>query len=232
MQQGDFVEIEYVGKVKLTGEIFDLTSEDTAKKEKIYNPNAPYGPALVVIGSNMVINGVMRELEKMEVDEERQFEVSPQDGFGTRDPRLIKIIPMSKFIENKINPVPGTYFDIDGIQAKVQSISGGRVRVDFNNPLAGKALNYSVKITRKIDGTKEMIEALLKYYRIAFSHVMVSEREVEIKAKNAINPLAKKIVSDMVTKWIKGMEKVEFKEEIGNKKADSDEAENSGNKKV
>ena len=113
MQQGDFIEIEYVGRVKLTNEIFDLTSEEVAKKEKVYNPEAPYGPALVIIGSNMTIKGVMKELEKMEVSEERNFEVLPSEAFGARDPKLIKIIPFSKFIENKINPVPGTFFEIE-----------------------------------------------------------------------------------------------------------------------
>jgi peptidylprolyl isomerase/FKBP-type peptidyl-prolyl cis-trans isomerase SlyD len=228
MQQGDFVEIEYTGRVKLTGEIFDLTSEDIAKKEKLYNPNAPYGPALVIVGSNMVIKGVMKELEKMEVSEELTFDVSPSEGFGLRNPGMIRIVPMSKFIENKINPVPGTYFDIDGLQAKVQSVSGGRVRVDFNNPLAGKTLTYNLKILRKIEGNREKIETLLKYYRITFSNVELREKAAEIKTAKPLNPLAKKIVNDMITKWVKGIEKTEFKEEEQNKKPEAEEDKGLG----
>ncbi len=228
MQQGDFVEIEYTGRVKLTGEIFDLTSEDIAKKEKLYNPGAPYGPALVIVGSNMVIKGVMKELEKMEVSEERTFDVSPPEGFGLRNPGMIRILPMSKFIENKINPVPGAYFDIDGLQAKVQSVSGGRVRVDFNNPLAGKTLTYNLKILRKIEGNREKIETLLKYYRITFSNVELREKEAEIKTAKPLNPLAKKIVNDMITKWVKGIEKTEFKEEEQNKKPEAEEDKRLG----
>ena len=34
MKDGDFVEIDFVGKVKDTGEIFDLTIEDEAKKKE------------------------------------------------------------------------------------------------------------------------------------------------------------------------------------------------------
>lgn len=213
MQQGEFIEIDYVGRVKLTNEIFDLTSEDLAKKEKIYDPKAPYGPALVVIGSNMTIKGVMNELEKMEVNEERTFDVLPSEGFGSRDHKLIKIIPFSKFIENKINPVPGVYFEIEGMQAKVQSVSGGRVRVDFNNPLAGKTLTYDVKVVRKIEDSKERIEALLKYYRVEHSHVVIKEKEAEVKTKKPIGPLIQKFVSDMVTRWIKGIGKIEFRSE-------------------
>lgn len=210
MQHGDFVEIDYVGRLKLTGEIFDLTNEDVAKQEKLHDPKAPYGPALVIVGSSMTVHGVMKELEKMEVGEERSFEVAPSEGFGIRDPRLIKILPASKFIENKINPVPGAYFDIDGMQAKVQSVSGGRVRVDFNNPLAGKALDYSVKVLRKIDGEKEKIEALLKYYMVEHSEIRMVDKGVEVHASKPVSPVAKRIVGDMITRWIKGMEKVEF----------------------
>jgi len=210
MQQGDFVEIDYTGRLKLTGEIFDLTNEEVAQKEKIHDPKAPYGPALVIVGSNMTIPGVMKELEKMEIGEERSFEVTPSEGFGMREPKLIKIVPMSKFTENRINPVPGAYFDIDGMQAKVQSVSGGRVRIDFNSPLAGKALAYDVKVLRKIDGDREKVEALLKYYRVEHAEIRMAEKGVEIHAQKPISPIAKRLVGDMITRWIKGMEKIEF----------------------
>ena len=41
MNNGDFVRIDYVGRLE-TGEIFDLTKEDLAKKEKVYNKNIKY----------------------------------------------------------------------------------------------------------------------------------------------------------------------------------------------
>jgi len=218
MKQGDFIEIEYVGRVKLTDEIFDLTSEELAKKEKIYNPKHTYGPALVVVGSNMVIHGVMKEIEGMEVGDEREFGVSPGEGFGMRSPKLIRILPTSKFIENKINPVPGAYLEIDGMQAKVQSVSGGRVRVDFNNPLAGKELVYKVKILRKIEGNKNKVEKLLRYYRIGYSEVRMKENSLVIVSDKPVNPIAKKLITDMVTKWVKGLEKIDFREKGTGKK--------------
>lgn len=222
MKEGEFVEIDYVGRIKLTDEIFDLTSEELAKKEKIFNPNHPYGPALVIIGSNMVIKGVMKELEKMEVGEERTFDVGPAEGFGMRNPKMIRIVPISKFIENKISPVPGEYFEIDGMQAKVQSVSGGRVRVDFNNPLAGKMLTYNVKILGKIEGVRERIDRLLSYYRAGHSGVEIKDKKAVIKSEKPINPMVKKLMNDMVTRWVKGIGGLEFREkpaEKGKKKS-------------
>jgi FKBP-type peptidyl-prolyl cis-trans isomerase 2 len=218
MKQGNFIEIEYVGRVKLTNEIFDLTSEELAKKEGIFNPKHTYGPALVIVGSNMVIPGVMKEIEKMEVGEEREFVVSPSEGFGMRNPKLIRILPVSKFIENKINPVPGAYFEIDGMQAKVQSVSGGRVRVDFNNPLAGKELVYRVRILKRVEGSRNRVEKLLKYYRIRFSEVRIRERSLAVVSEKPVNPIAKRLVNEMVTRWVKGIKRIDFREKGTGKK--------------
>lgn len=227
MQHGDFVEVDYVGRVKITGDIFDLTNEEVAKKEKIHDPKAPYGPALIIVGSQMTIHGVMKELEKMNVGEERTFDVLPQEAFGMRDVRLIKILPASKFIENKINPVPGEYFDIDGMQAKIQSVSGGRVRVDFNNPMAGKALTYDLKVIRKIEDDKEKIEKVLKYYRVDYTHVILRGKELEIKTKKPVNQMLRKFIGDIVTKWIKVGEKIEYVSEEDKKTEEKSESQNA-----
>jgi FKBP-type peptidyl-prolyl cis-trans isomerase 2 len=37
MKKGDFVRIDFVGRLAATGEIFDLTSEEIAKKEGVYD---------------------------------------------------------------------------------------------------------------------------------------------------------------------------------------------------
>ncbi len=210
MKKGDFIEIEFVGRVKATGEIFDLTSEELAKKEGLYRPGYKYGPALVVIGSDMTIPGVMKQLEAMEVGEEREFDVQPKDGFGLRSPKLIRVLPISKFTENRINPVPGEYYEIDGMRAKIQSVSGGRVRVDFNNPLAGKVLTYRVKILRKIEQRDDKIKKVLEYYGIENDGFKLKEGKLTIKAKNMPNKLTENIVKEILTKWINDIKNVLF----------------------
>ncbi|RLJ09464.1 MAG: peptidylprolyl isomerase, partial [Candidatus Aenigmatarchaeota archaeon] len=138
IKEGSFVEIDYVGRVEGTNEIFDLTSEEVAKKEGIYNPKQKYGPVLVIIGANMIIPGVEEQLKNMKPGEEKEFVVEPKKAFGERNSKLVKVISLMEFKKEKIDPVPGMFITIDGLQAKVQSVSGGRVRVDFNHPLAGK----------------------------------------------------------------------------------------------
>ncbi|HLC76688.1 MAG TPA: peptidylprolyl isomerase, partial [archaeon] len=57
MQKGDFVKIAYVGRLE-TGEIFDLTDAETAKKEGIYNSKIIYRDLPVVVGARFLIKGL------------------------------------------------------------------------------------------------------------------------------------------------------------------------------
>jgi hypothetical protein len=55
---------------------------------------------------------------------------------------------------------------------------------------------------------------------------MIKEKEAEIKTKKAVPPLVRKFVSDMVTRWVKGIEKVGFvSEEEKGKAAETPEPE-------
>ena len=212
MQKGDFLKVDYTGRVKASGEIFDLTSEEIAKKEKIFDPNNRYGPALVIMGNGMIIPGVEKHLESMKVGEEKKFDVEPNEAFGPRSPKLIRIIPLSKFVENKINPVPGAFLEIDGRNAKIQSVTGGRVRVDFNNPLAGRALSYRIKIVGKIEDKKTQVEEILTYFTVGFSAVSLEADKAVVDLKRKEHGFAKKLVTDMATKNVEGVKSVEFRE--------------------
>ena len=208
MNDGDFIEIEFVGKVKDTGEIFDLTDAELAKKEGVFDKDHKYGPALVIVGSNSVVPGIEEKIKELKVGEEAEFEIKPDKGFGKRDPKVVQIISLNKFYEQKINPVPGAFVNIDGKNCKIQSVSGGRVRVDFNHPLAGRDLLYKVKIVRQIDGAKERLDSLLKYLSLEGESSIEGEK-ARVKLKNS-NQIVEKIVEDSIKKWIQEVKTVEF----------------------
>jgi len=75
----------------------------------------------------------------------------------------VQMIPMKIFHQHKINPVPGTLFNFDNKVAKILTVSGGRVMVDFNNPLAGKDIVYNIKVLRKIEDINEKIKAFNEF---------------------------------------------------------------------
>ena len=222
MKRGDFVEIDFVGRIATTGEVFDLTEEETAKKEGIYNPKHKYSPSLVIIGSGMAVRGVERNLEQMEPGQERGFELAPEDAFGGRDMHMVRIVSMSKFIKEKISPVPGMFVDIDGMQTKILSVAGGRVRVDFNHPLAGKALKYNVRVVRHITDTLEKAKALLSYYTVKCDNSVEGDI-LTIETEKPMNEFLRKFLGENLMKHIPEVKSVTFSDkESQNKKDEAD----------
>lgn len=216
MKKGDFVEIDFVGRLATTGEIFDLTEEETAKKEGVYNPKQKYSPSLVIIGSNMAVPGVEKHLEHMEPGHESEFTIAPEEAFGGRDMKLIRIVSMSKFLKEKINPVPGMFVDIDGMQTKVLSVAGGRVRVDFNHPLAGKSLKYKIRVVRQITDTLERARSLIDYYGIKCETTLDGDT-LAIETEKPMNEFLRKFTGENVMKLIPEIKNVVFSDKEAKK---------------
>jgi len=218
MKEGDFAEIDYIGRIVSSNEIFDLTDEAMAKKEGIYNEKRKYGPVLVILGAHMVIPGVEKNVMEMKIGEEREFDVEPDQAFGMRNPKLVLIVSKAKFLKENINPMPGMFVDIDGRQAKIQSVSGGRVRVDLNNPLSGRQLHYKIKLLRQLKEPFDKVDGLIKYLRL--------KCDIELKAgvltatREKWDDLLKRMIEEPVKKWIKEIKKVEFVTKGQNKKAE------------
>ena len=203
MKSGDFIEISYVGKMTLTGEIFD----DTTKS-----------PAVIAVGQKMAPVGVEKQLETMEVGEEREFTVSPADGFGKRFPQLVKVIPMRDFIKQRINPIPGIFVTIDGRQAKIQSVSAGRVRTDFNHPLAGRDLIYNMKIIRKLTDPAEMAQKYIDHFGFPVK-CSFAEGKLSVKLTEQMKNLFEKMFSEKLKKLIPEIKEVAFEVEKKEEKA-------------
>ena len=238
MNDGDFVKIDFVGRVKDTNEIFDLTMEDVAKKEGIHNPKKEYGPVLIIVGKEMVIPGVDEQLKNMKVGDEKEFEVPKEKAFGNRDFTKIKIVSYSKFAKEKIEPVPGLFVDIDGREAKIQAVSGGRVRVDFNHPLAGKALTYQVKIVEEIKDAKEKASELVKKYgmnAVIKDTKMGENGKLTLVIEKDIPNSVKDVIKGQIEKYVTEVKDIRFelKPQIDKKNNNSEHTENStGTNKV
>ncbi len=208
-KKNDFVEIEFVGRAN--GEIFDTNIKKEAEK---INLKIEEKPLIVCIGQGMLVRGFDKELEDKEVGKEYHINLSPEEAFGKRNPSLIKIMPLKVFKEKNIQPAAGLMLNFDGLLAKVITVSGGRVIVDFNNPLSGKEIEYDFKIKRKIQDMKEKINALQDFFfkkRFSFSikekKIIFAEESkpfLEIFSKKFEEILKKKIE---IEKKEKGKEK-------------------------
>ena len=160
-EKGDFVLIEYVAKVKETGEVFDTTKEDIAKKEHLYKEGEIYEPKLVVIGENWVLKALDENLPNLELDKTAPIEIPPDKAFGNRDPEKVRLVPLKRLIAKGITPQLGMRLEFEGKLAVVRTIGAGRVQLDFNPPLAGKTLSYEITIGKKLGTKVEKLNALI-----------------------------------------------------------------------
>jgi len=181
LQKGDFILLDYIAKVKETGEVFDTTIEEIAKKERLYKEGEIYEPKLVVIGEGWVLKALDESLTNMDVGKTETIEIPPEKAFGARDPEKVRRVPLRHLTAKGITPTLGMRLEYDGKMATVRAIGAGRVLLDFNPPLAGKTLVYEVTVKKKLETPEEKIAALI-HRRIPT--VEVEKFKFTIKAKN------------------------------------------------
>jgi len=217
MNSGDLVYIDYVGRIKDTGEIFDLTKEDVAKSEKIYDEKVRYKPIPVVVDGNFVVNGLNEAIKGMKVGERKTVEIAPEKAFGPRLPDLARLIPEARFKEQDIDATPGSFVTINRLRGKILSIDGGRVRIDFNHPLAGKTIVYDLEIKSEVNDAVEKISAIFYYFtgiekEDAEITIAGDTAEIKLKKRCDIAGDTKQIIASVVLKWNKELKRVEFLE--------------------
>ncbi len=158
LKEKDFVEIEYTGRLKEGNIIFDTTEAAVAKANDL-PPQARYGPVVVCIGQGQLLKGLEEKLIGKEPGS-YTIELAAEHAFGKKNAKLIQMIPAKKFSEKRIQPVPGLRLNIDGMICTILQVTGGRVMVDFNHPLASKDVVYQVKITKVITDKKEQLKSI------------------------------------------------------------------------
>ena len=161
LKKGDFALVNSTTKVKESNEIINTTVEQVAKEANLHRSENTYEPEFVVVGEGWVPKGLDEALVNLEKDKELNVEVPPEKGYGQRDPSKMKLIPIRRFANEKITPVPGSRVEIDGRSALVRSVGAGRVQVNFNPPLAGKTLIYNLKLEKIIESNEEKLKALI-----------------------------------------------------------------------
>jgi len=159
--KGDFILVDYTGKVKETGEVFDTTIEEVAKKERLYKEGDIYEPKLIIVGEGWVLKTLDESFPNFEADKAASVEIPPDKAFGSRDPEKVRMVPLRRLTARGITPQLGMRLEFDGKLATVRTLGSGRVQLDFNPPLAGKTLVYEVTVKKKLEAKAEKIAALV-----------------------------------------------------------------------
>jgi len=217
VSEGSIIELSFTGKT-IEGQVFETTSEEKAKEAKFETDGQIFGPKTFILGEGELLVGIENALKEMNEKESKTIKLSPEIAFGSRQQELIAVLPLKEFTKRKIMPFPGLILDLDGKQARVQSVSGGRVRVDFNHPLAGKEVEFELKLEKVLTESKEQMAALIRKF-FAF----IPEKEIsfeingencEIKTNTKYEKILKQLdglVSKIFTKYVKGLKTISYK---------------------
>lgn len=136
VKKGDKIKVEYVGKLE------DGTVFDSSEKHDV--------PLEFTVGSGQIIPGFDEAVLGMEVGEEKEITLPPEKAYGEYNPEFKKEISRDAF-ESDQEIKPGMMFMVglqDGRQVpvKIAEIKEDKVLIDLNPPLAGKTLNFKIKV--------------------------------------------------------------------------------------
>ena len=162
IEEGNLVLAEFSGWIEDTDELFDTTDESLAKEREIFDEKIVYGAQPLIVGKGRLFPGLDEHMLKAEVGKEYEVVIPPEKGAGPRDPKLVELHPIREFLRQDIEPQVGMEVTVRNRKAIIVAMTAGRVRIDFNNKLAGRTLKYKYKIVEVPSKPKDIAELLLK----------------------------------------------------------------------
>ncbi len=161
IEAGDIILAEFEGWINDSEDLFDTTDESLAKEKEIFDEKMVYGPQPLIVGKQRLFPGLDEDMLKAEVGKEYEVIIPPEKGAGPRDPKLVELHPVHEFLKQEIEPRVGLEVTVRNRTAIMTAVTAGRVRLDFNNKLAGRTLRYKYKIVKKATKPKEQVELVL-----------------------------------------------------------------------
>lgn len=164
IDKGDIVWLEYDAYTvnpNGTQTLFDTTHEDVAKKENKFEEKKVYAEQPVIVGKGRLFLGLEDALLASKVGDAKEVTIPAEKAAGARDARLVELKTEREFLRQEITPELGLEVSIGGRRGTITSVAAGRVRIDFNNPLAGKTVKYAFKVTKKAASPEDRIRAIL-----------------------------------------------------------------------
>lgn len=135
IKNGDIVKVEY------TGTLDDGTVFDTSKGK---------APLEFKVGEGRIIKGFEEAVIGMEKGEEKEITLPPEKAYGNPNPELIAEVQREQFPKD-MELKEGMMISIDvpnlgQLPATITKVDDEKVTIDLNPPLAGKTLNFKIKV--------------------------------------------------------------------------------------
>ncbi|MFH1399753.1 MAG: peptidylprolyl isomerase [Candidatus Woesearchaeota archaeon] len=138
VKTGDKIKVDYEGTFD-DGTVFDSSTHGDHSH-----------PLEFEVGAKQVIPGFENAVLGMKKGEEKTFKLQPAEAYGDINAQLVRQIPRDKIPIDQ-EPKPGMMLIMqlpNGAQApvKIAAVDDQSITLDLNHPLAGKVLNFKIKI--------------------------------------------------------------------------------------
>lgn len=134
---GNKVTLDYEGRFE-NGEVFDSSKHGDHSH-----------PLTFVVGEHQVIPGFENAVVGMNINEEKEFSIKPEDAYGMPDERLLQEIPRN-VLPSDPQPEAGMTLVMQtpqgNIPVVISEVKKDSVILNLNHPLAGKTLIFKIKI--------------------------------------------------------------------------------------
>ncbi|MFX1286287.1 MAG: FKBP-type peptidyl-prolyl cis-trans isomerase [Promethearchaeota archaeon] len=148
----DWIKIDFTGRLKENSKVFDTTLEDVARSERIFDEKRAYKPLLCRAGDEkFLIPGLARNLVGLDLNSPQTFEITALDAYGERDSKKIEMVPTKRLRKANLDPRVGNRVQLAGRSGTIIWVGGGRSRIDFNHPLAGKDLVFDITVVEHLE---------------------------------------------------------------------------------
>ncbi len=146
------------------GNVLETTDEQVAKKEGVFDEKRVYLPYLVIPGESNLFPKVLEKINQLNEGEEFEVVLEPKEAFGERDPSKVRVYSVKRLIKEGVNVDDikvGSHISVGGKLGTIESVSSGRVTVNFNHPYAGKRIRVKGRIVKKITEDPEKVRAIV-----------------------------------------------------------------------
>lgn len=113
-----------------------------------YQSNFGQSPLFFVVGAGTLIPGFENAVIGMEINQTKNVTIPENEAYGPINPNLIQHVPISKFNNPNVSVGMAVQTVVNGqpLQGIVKAVNSTNVTVDFNSPLAGHTLIFTIKV--------------------------------------------------------------------------------------
>ena len=143
---------------KVIGIEYSLKDANTGEQ---LDSNVGGRPLEFISGKGQIIPGLEEKLVVMSLNEEADVMVEPAQAYGEINPEAIQTLPKEQFAGIELQEgmtLYGSGEQGETVQVTVKSFDDSEVTIDYNHPMAGRTLMFSVSILSLRDATEEELQ--------------------------------------------------------------------------